>query len=77
MSDGQKSINDFFVNFARPCQGHTLTARIKAGTPSDSQRNENGKRQLGKKIISDFYVNFDRNCQDRIFAARIQIWDPK
>ena len=44
-----KNINDFYVNFDRTCQDHTFVARIQVGTPSDSQRNENGKCLLGKK----------------------------
>ena len=61
------------MNFDRTCQDHTFVARIKVGTPSNSQKNENGKCLLGKKNINDFYVIFDRTCQDITFAARSQV----
>ena len=70
MSDGQKNINDFYVNFARTCQDHTFAARIQIGTSRDSQRNENGK------CLTDFYANFTRACQDHNIAARIQMGTP-
>jgi len=44
-----KNINDVYVNFDRTCQDHTFAARIQVGTPSDSQKHENGKCPLGKK----------------------------
>ena len=61
------------MNFYRTCQDHTFATRIKVGTLSDSQSNENGKCLLGKKNINDFYINFDRTCQDHTFATRIQV----
>ena len=54
MSDGQKNINDFDVNFARTCRDHILAARIQVGTSRDSQRNENWKCLIGKKTQTTF-----------------------
>ena len=54
LHDWQKNINDFCVNFARPCQEHTFAARIQIGTAKDSQRNENGKCLMGKKTKATF-----------------------
>ena len=69
----KKSINDFYMNFARACQDHIFAARAQVETPRDSQRNENWKCLMGKKNINYFYVNFACTCQDHTFAARIQI----
>ena len=73
MSDGQKNINDFYVNFARACQDHTFAAKIQIGNPRDTKRNENGNSLMGEKNINDFYVDFARTCQDHILAARSQV----
>ena len=75
MSFGQKSINEFYVNFDRTCQDHTFATRTQVGTPSDSERNENGQCLLGKKH-KRFYANFDRTCQDHTFAAKTWVGTP-
>ena len=44
-----KNINDFYVDFERTCQDHTLAARIQVGIPRNIQTNENRKCLMGKK----------------------------
>ena len=46
MSDGQKTISDFYVSFDCTHQDNTFVTKIQSGAQRDGAMNENGKCQM-------------------------------